>query len=209
MHPVIKQFRSVVVLGCLLAGFVTAWAASPIERPAPGQFIETLGNQLLARVTSDPKVAAGDNKAVRALVDELVLPVLAFEQMTASSVGPAWRSASPAQRMALQEQFKLLLVRTYAGALKQLQGKTLVVFPVRMAPDDTDVTVRSEIQGLGSEPVPLAYRMSFEEGAWVINDINVIGIWLVETYRTQFAQQIQKTGVDGLIKALKRLNGNA
>ncbi|MEY2995105.1 MAG: hypothetical protein RL357_2040 [Pseudomonadota bacterium] len=202
--------RWLVVLVALYStiGWTSAWAAGDTEPSAPGQFIEKLGNDLLYRLTSDSKIAAGDSQAVRALVDEFVLPVLAFEQMTASTVGPAWRSATPAQRAALQSEFKTLLVRTYAGALKQLQGKKLVVFPVRMAAGDTDVTVRSEIQGLGSEPVPLAYRMSREGTSWVIYDINVVGIWLVETYRTQFAQQIQKSGVDGLIKVLKRLNGN-
>jgi phospholipid transport system substrate-binding protein len=209
----VKQIakRCLVALMVLSAviGLPSSWAAEPAELPAPGQFIEKLGAELLARLSTDPKLVAGDSQAVRALVDEMVLPVLAFEQMTASTVGPAWRAASTAQRNALQYEFKLLLVRTYAGALKQLQGKKLVVFPVRMRPTDTEVTVRSEIQGLGSEPVPLAYRLSRDGASWVIYDINVVGIWLVETYRTQFAQQIQKSGVDGLIQALKRLNGNS
>ncbi len=191
----------------LSLGAWSAFAANPERDPA--RFIQVLGDSVMAQVVSDPRVMAGDSDAVRAIVDERVIPVLAFERMTASSVGPAWRTATPGQRERLEEEFKVLLVRTYAGALQQLKGKSLKVFPVRMGPQDTDVTVRSEIQGLDSEPLPLSYRLYRDGDGWMIYDINVVGIWLVETYRTQFAQQIQKSGIEGLIGALARLNGRS
>lgn len=178
-------------------------------RSAPDQFIQTLGDRLMARVVADPQLVSGNVEKIKALVDELVLPNMAFDRMTAATVGPAWRQASPQQRERLQQEFKVLLVRTYAGAVKHIAGKSLVVLPVRMAPQDTEVTVKSEIRSAASEPVPLGYRLSATDDGWVIYDVNVVGIWLVETYRTQFASQIQKTGVDGLIQALRRLNQGA
>lgn len=192
----------------LALGLATMGAANA-ERIAPGQFIKDLGDTLMARVLADPELSAGNVGKIKALVDELVIPNMGFERMTASTVGPAWRQASPEQRSALQQEFKELLVRTYAGAVKHIAGKALVVLPVRMAPGDTDVIVKAEIRSPSAEPVPLGYRMSATETAWIINDVNVLGIWLVETYRTQFASQIQKSGVDGLLQALRRLNQGA
>lgn len=192
----------------LALGLATMGAANA-ERIAPGQFIKDLGDTLMSRVLADPELSAGNVDKIKVLVDELVIPNMGFERMTASTVGPAWRQASPEQRSALQQEFKELLVRTYAGAVKHIAGKTLVVLPVRMAPGDTDVIVKAEIRSPSAEPVPLGYRMSATETAWIINDVNVLGIWLVETYRTQFASQIQKSGVDGLLQALRRLNQGA
>lgn len=197
--------RSVAVMLLALAP-VWGWAATKV---APNVFIQQLGDVLMARVEADADLAKGDTEKIKTVVDELVIPNMAFERMTASTVGPAWRNATPAQREQLQDAFKTLLVRTYAGAVKHISGKKLVVMPVRMAAGDTDVTVRSEIRSPGAEPVPLGYRLSEVDGRWMIYDINVVGIWLVETYRTQFAQQIQKTGVEGLIAALARLNKGA
>ena len=204
-HTLDTWRRRGVILALVLAPVLT-WAQA---RMAPDLFIQQLGDELMARVQSDPVLIKGDTERIKALVDERVLPNMAFERMTASTVGPAWRDATPEQRDQLKDAFKTLLVRTYAGAVKHIAGKKLVVLPVRMADGDTEVTVRSEIRSAGSEPVPLGYRLSADGDHWVIYDINVVGIWLVETYRTQFAQQIQKTGLDGLIAALTRLNKGA
>ena len=195
--------------GWALALGLAMMGAANAERIAPGQFIKDLGDTLMARVLADPELSAGNVGKIKALVDELVIPNMGFERMTASTVGPTWRQASPEQRSALQQEFKELLVRTYAGAVKHIAGKALVVLPVRMAPGDTDVIVKAEIRSPSAEPVPLGYRMSATETSWIINDVNVLGIWLVETYRTQFASQIQKSGVDGLLQALRRLNQGA
>ncbi len=194
---------------CTLALLALVGAAHAATRQAPDAFIQKLGDVLMSRVQADPALTSGNVEKIKALVDELVIPNMAFERMTASTVGPAWRQATPEQRTALQQEFKVLLVRTYAGAVKHIAGKTLVVLPVRMAPTDTDVAVKSEIRSSSADPVPLGYRLTAEGDHWVIYDVNVVGIWLVETYRTQFAGLIRQKGLDGLIAGLRQLNQGA
>jgi phospholipid transport system substrate-binding protein len=130
--------------------------------------------------------------------------------MTASAVGPPWRQATPEQQKRLEDAFKTLLVRTYAGALDQVSDQTVSVRPFRGSPDDKEVLVRTEVKGSG-DPVQLDYRLEKtpgEAGGWKIYNINVLGVWLVDTYRTQFAQQINAKGIDGLIAALEARNKN-
>jgi len=128
--------------------------------------------------------------------------------MTASAIGPAWRQASPDQRKRLQDEFKTLLVRTYSGALAQVSDESIQVKPLRAAPTDNEVLVRSEIRGRG-DPIQLDYRLEKTAGAgagWKIYNLNVLGVWLVETYRSQFAAEINQKGLDGLINTLADRN---
>jgi phospholipid transport system substrate-binding protein len=128
--------------------------------------------------------------------------------MTASAVGPAWRQATPEQQKRLQEEFKILLVRTYSGALSQVTDQTISMRPLRASPDDKEVIVRTEVRGSG-DPIQLDYRLEKTPGqgaGWKIYNINVLGVWLVETYRSQFAQEINAKGLDGLIATLSERN---
>jgi len=126
--------------------------------------------------------------------------------MTAAAVGPGWRRATPEQQQRLQDEFKQLLVRTYAGALSEVSDLTIVVKPLRAAPGDKDVLVRTEVRGRG-EPIQLDYRLSEKPGEdWKIYNINVMGVWLVETYRSQFGAEVNAKGIDGLIEALVARN---
>jgi phospholipid transport system substrate-binding protein len=128
--------------------------------------------------------------------------------MTASAVGPAWRQATAEQKKQLQDEFKILLVRTYSGALAQVTDQTISVKPMRSTPDDKEVVVRTEIKG-GADPVQLDYRLEKTPGdgaGWKVYNINVLGVWLVENYRSQFAQEINAKGLDGLIAALIERN---
>jgi phospholipid transport system substrate-binding protein len=123
-------------------------------------------------------------------------------------VGPAWREATPQQRERLQQEFKTLLVRTYSGALSQISDESVSMKPLRAAPTDTDVIVRSEIRGRG-DPIQLDYRLEKTPGVgagWKIYNLNVLGVWLVETYRSQFAQEVNTKGIDGLIASLAERN---
>jgi phospholipid transport system substrate-binding protein len=148
-----------------------------------------------------------------ALVDTKVMPSVNFQRMTAGAVGPAWRQATPEQRTRLQEEFKTLLVRTYAGAVAQVSDQTVTVKPLRAGAGDTEVVVRTEVRGRG-EPIQLDYRLEKTPGqgaGWKIYNLNVLGVWLMETYRSQFAQEINARGIDGLITTLAERNraGNA
>ncbi len=175
---------------------------------APDAFIRRLSADLLDTIKKDKSLQSGDPAKVAALVDQRVMPHLNFQRMTASAVGPGWRQANPEQQKRLQEEFKTLLMRTYTGALRQANELSIVVKPARAASDDKEVLVRSEIGGRG-EPVQLDYRVERAADApmgWRIYNFNVMGIWLIDNYRNQFAQEINARGVDGLITTLAERN---
>ena len=163
---------------------------------------------VLNTVRADKAIQAGDIDKVIALVDKTVMPNVNFRRMTAAAVGPGWRQATPEQQKRLQDEFKVLLVRTYAGALAQVSDQTVRIKPMRAAADDKDVLVRTEIVGKG-DPIQLDYRLEKPPGegaGWKIYNLNVLGVWLVETYRSQFAQEINAKGIDGLIDTLVARN---
>ncbi len=174
----------------------------------PDALIRRLSVDVLNTVRADKAIQAGDINKVIALVDKTVMPNVNFRRMTAAAVGPGWRQATPEQQKRLQEEFKVLLVRTYAGALAQVNDQTVQIKPLRAAADDKDVLVRTEIVGKG-DPIQLDYRLEKTPGegaGWKIYNLNVLGVWLVETYRSQFAQEINAKGIDGLIETLVARN---
>lgn len=191
---------SVHSLVALAAAACLPLAAVAAEE-APDALIKRLSADVLTTIKGDPALKGGDMAKINALVDQVVLPHVNFRRMTSAAVGPKWRQATPAQQERLQTEFKSLLMRTYAGALAQVTDQTVVVKPLRMAAGDTDVLVRTEVRGKG-EPVPLDFRLEKKEGAWKVYNFNVLGVWLVETYRTQFAEELNKNGIDGLIQTL-------
>jgi phospholipid transport system substrate-binding protein len=200
-------------LGQMLAGLlvVAACAGLPslaVADEAPDVMIKRLSDEVLAAIKSDRALKSGDTERIMALVDSKIMPNVNFPRMTAAAVGPAWRQATPEQKKRLQEEFKTLLIRTYSGALAQVEDQTITMLPLRAAPGDTDVVVRSEIRGKG-EPIQLEYRMEKTPGqgaGWRIYNLNVLGVWLVDTYRSQFAPEINQKGIDGLIATLAERN---
>lgn len=174
----------------------------------PDALIRRLSVDVLNTVRADKAIQAGDIDKVIALVDKIVMPNVNFRRMTAAAVGPGWRQATPEQQKRLQDEFKVLLVRTYAGALAQVSDQTVRIKPMRAAADEKDVLVRTEIVGKG-DPIQLDYRLEKTPGegaGWKIYNLNVLGVWLVETYRSQFAQEINAKGIDGLIDTLVARN---
>jgi phospholipid transport system substrate-binding protein len=175
---------------------------------APEVMIKRLSDEVLTAIKSDKAIQGGDTSRILALVDSKVMPNVNFQRMTAAAVGPAWRQASPEQQKRLQDEFKTLLIRTYSGALAQVDDQTISIKPMRSAPEDKEVVVRTEIRGRG-DPIELDYRMERTPGqgsGWKIYNLNVLGVWLVETYRSQFAQEVNSKGIDGLIAALAERN---
>jgi len=163
---------------------------------------------MLHSIKTDPATQAGNVPAIIALVDARLMPSVNFKRMTSSAVGPGWRQMTPEQQKRLQDEFKILLVRTYAGALSQIGDVSIAVQPLRAATDDKELIVRTKVKGRG-EPIQLDYRLektAGEEGGWRIYNLNIMGVWLVETYRSQFVQEINAKGVDGLIAALAERN---
>jgi len=186
------------------------WLAGPVhaEMEAPDALIKRISTEALAAVKADPAIQAGDLGRIVALVDSKIMPSVNFGRMTSSAVGRFWRQATPEQKEKLQSEFKTLLVRTYSGALGEVRDQTLSFRPLRSRAEDTEVVVRTEVRGRG-EPIQLDYRLEKTPDGWKIYDINVLGLWLVDTYRSQFAQEINANGIDGLIAALAQRNKSA
>ena len=175
---------------------------------APDVFVKRISNETLDAVRSDKSIKGGDINKIMQLVDNKLMQHVNFRRMTALATGPGWRKATPEQQERLQEEFKLLLIRTYSGALSQINEQTIEVKPLRGATDDKNLVVQTEVRGKG-EPIQLDYRLEKTPGVgagWKIFDLNVLGIWLVENYRTQFSKEINAGGVDGLIKSLSDRN---
>ena len=186
--------------GAVLALNLGLPAAQAAEE-APDALVKRVSADVLETIKKDASLRNGDSSKINALVNEKVMPYVDFRRMTSAAVGPAWRQATPEQRQKLQDEFKALLIRTYAGALSQVGDQTITVKPVRMAAGDTDVLVRTQVNGRG-DPVQLDFRLEKQDTGWKLYNFNVLGVWLVETYRNQFAQEINANGIDGLIKTL-------
>jgi phospholipid transport system substrate-binding protein len=198
-----RTFTS-VVLGAACAFGVLGVAHAADE--AADVFIKRVSSDILDAIKADKTIHSGDVNKIVVLVDQRVMPQVNFLRMTASAVGPGWRQATPEQQKRLQEEFKVLLVRTYSGALSQVSDQTISVKPLRAAADDKEVLVRTEVRGKG-DPIQLDYRVEkTADGSWKVYNMNVMGIWLVENYKTQFAQEINAKGVDGLIASLAERN---
>lgn len=175
---------------------------------AADAFIQRLSDEVMEAIKADKAIQAGNVAKLNALVDTKVMPHVNFRRMTASAVGPGWSKTTPEQQKQLQEEFKTLLLRIYAGALAQINDQTITIKPLRASPEDTEVVVRTEVRGKG-EPIQLDYRLEKTPGqgsGWRIYNLNVMGVWLMETYRSQFSQEINAKGVDGLIATLKSRN---
>lgn len=199
-----RHFVAALLCTCASGAWLSAQAQTAAE--TPGAFIARVANQTLEQVKADKSLRNGDVAKIMQLVDAQLMPHVNFRRMTASATGPAWRKASPEQQKRLQDEFKLLLVRTYSGALQQVGDQSVVVKPLRAGQDESNTVVSTELRGKG-EPIQLDYRIEKNaQGAWQIFDLNVVGIWLIETYRNQFAKEINAKGIDGLIQSLSEQN---
>lgn len=193
-------------MGSLLVSALAllAWPGHAADE-APDVLVKRISGEVMAAVQADPAIQAGDVNRIVALVDTKIMPNVNFSRMTSSAVGRFWRQATPEQKVQLQQEFKTLLVRTYSGALGAVKDQTVSYRPMRAAPEDKEVVVRSEVRGRG-ESIQLDYRLEKTADGWKIYDLNVLGVWLVETYRSQFAQEINAKGIDGLIATLAERN---
>lgn len=192
-----------------LALLLAALAAVPAihaQDMRPDALVEKITGEVLEAIRKDKKLQAGDRDRALALAEEKILPHVDFRRMTQLAVGKAWRSATPEQQEALTREFRGMIVRTYSNALEAYRGQTLVVEPLKMAPGETDVTVRNRYFNPGRQPVNVDYFMWKTPEGWKVYDIVVGGVSLVATYRPQFEQVVRLSGIDGLIAALGQLN---
>lgn len=182
-------------------------APAALSQPAaPDVLVKTIADEVIAEVRRDKALQGGDPAKLAALVESKIVPHFDFRRITQIAVGTNWRRATPEQQDELARQFKTLLVRTYSGALAGYSGQTIEYRPLRAAPGDTEVTVRSVIRQRGAEPIPIEYDLANTGGEWKVFDVRISGISLVATYRTAFAEEVRNHGVDGLIQSLARKN---
>jgi phospholipid transport system substrate-binding protein len=189
----------VLVAGLMQTGVVQA-------EEAPDVLVKRVSEEILAIAKSDKQIQAGNQDRIMEVVRSKILPHVNFQRMTQLTAGRYWREATPEQQAALTNEFKTLLIYTYAGAIAQIRNQTLEFKPMRAAPADNEVEVRTAVIQSRGEPIQLNYRLEKDAAAWKIVDINILGAWLVQTYRNGFAAEIQKGGMDGLIKTLAERN---
>jgi phospholipid transport system substrate-binding protein len=173
---------------------------------APDALAKSVTEDVLAVLRTDRDIQSGNTKKVIDLVEKKVLPHFNFVRMTQLAVGRHWREASPEQRKLLVEEFRTLLVQTYAATLTAYRDQTIEIRPLRMQPDETDVVVRSLINQSGGKPVTVDYKMQKSDTGWQVYDVVVGDLSLVQSYRGSFNTEVQKGGIDGLVKTLTEKN---
>jgi phospholipid transport system substrate-binding protein len=204
--------RSLFLFCLMLCGAVFAQTATnapsaPNVPEAPDALIRRVSSEVMDIARTDKAIQSGDRRRIYEVVESKVLPHLDFQRGTALTMGRYWRQATPEQRQRVSEEFRNLLLYTYAGAMSQIRDQTLEFKPARIDPADTDVEVHSEVRlPRRPEPVQVSYRLHKSPAGWKIYDVNVMGAWLSETYKATFSSEISKGGVDGLIRTLEEKN---
>lgn len=196
-RQLIAFFGSVAVMTAVPC----SWAADATGNPE--EWIMEISRNILSAIQNDAQLASGEASRVKKFVDEMVMPVVDFERMTRTAVGPKWRSATPEQRKELQELFREQLTKVYSGALSTVQDLQVRLAPNRVKPTQTDALVRTLMNAPGKPDMHINYRLKKVKGQWRIVDVDVEGIWLVENYRTQFSGVVNQSGIEGLIKAMR------
>jgi phospholipid transport system substrate-binding protein len=198
-----------LLLAALLYAVSAAFSGSAFgQAPSmdtPDGVMKTVTQQVLDELKSDKQIQAGSITRITELVNEKILPYTDFQRTTRLAMARNWNLASPQQQQQIVEQFKTLLIRTYAGALSQVRDQQIEYQPFRAAPDATDVVVRSVIVH-SSSPIELDYRLYKTPQGWRVYDINVLGAWLIQVYQQQFNDQISQHGVDSLLQFLTQRN---
>jgi phospholipid transport system substrate-binding protein len=185
--------------------YINDTIAQEVEE-SPEKIISTITGEILDEIKNDPDLAAGDWAKINKLVDTKVMPVIDFKKMTSLAVGRHWRSASDIQKTELMKVFRKLLLLTYSGAIRFADKADMKILPPRRNSDDVDVVVRTRVTVPGRQAVPIDYRLRKTDLGWRIFDLNVLGLWLIENYRAQFSQIVNRDGIAGLISAIQAKN---
>ncbi len=198
-----KKYTTVLLAACFL--MIGNLSAQTVDQSTPDGLIKSVVSDVMTSVKSDPEIQKGNIPRIVDLVEKKIVPYTDMRRTTEMAMGPNWKKASSEQQTQLVNEFKNLLIRTYSGALSQLRDQTIQFKPLRAAPDDKEVIVKTVVIGRG-DPVPLDYRLEKTPDGWKVYDMNIMGVWLVEAYRNQFANQISQNGIEGLVKFLQDRN---
>jgi phospholipid transport system substrate-binding protein len=191
------------ILATLLLALIPAFA---LAQEGPDALVKRTTDEVLVIIKSDKDMQSGNISKVVQLAEQKVLPHFDFERMTRLAVGRNWNTATPEQKQALTKEFRTMLVRTYASSLSQYRNQTIDVKPTKLAPNDKEATVRTAVIQQGGPPIPIDSAMEKMDGGWKVYDVIIDGASLVTTYRGTFNDQIQKGGIDGLVKTLQERN---
>lgn len=202
-YKTIQTYLAVLLSSLLMA--VGGVSAQSVDQSTPDGLIKAVVSDVMTSVKSDPEIQKGNIPRIVDLVEKKIVPYIDMRRTTEMAMGPNWKKATPEQQAQLVSEFKNLLIRTYSGALSQLRDQTIQFKPLRAAPDDKEVVVKTVVMGRG-DPVPIDYRLEKTANGWRVYDMNILGVWLVEAYRNQFANQIGQNGIEGLVKFLQDRN---
>jgi phospholipid transport system substrate-binding protein len=205
----VLAFFAAVAVGVATLPAVRAADAAPagsVTYASPEEMIVTISNEVLDVIRNDKAIREGDFDKLQKLVNERVMPHIDFDKMTRLAVGRPWRGATPEQRRALTEQFRILLLRTYSGALSKVSDQKVRLRPSRGQDTADDMVVRTQVIASQGDPIGIDYRLEKTDAGWKVYDINILGVWLVENYKSEFGSLLSQSGVDGLIKALTDKN---
>lgn len=197
------MLKKLVFITTLAAGLI---AQSALAQDTPDALVRKNTTEILAALKADKDLAAGNQKKIEKLADEKILPLFNFVRMTQLAVGRNWRDANDTQKKSLIDEFRTLLVRTYSTSLTQFRNQTIDVKPMKMAAADTEVVVKTQVIQPGGQPIPIDYSMEKSGDSWKVYDVLIDGVSLVTNYRSSFNTEIQKSGIDGLIKSLAERN---
>ncbi len=173
---------------------------------APDDLVRKNTNEILSLIKADKDIQAGDTKKLEKLAEEKILPYFNFPHMTQLAVGRNWRDASDAQKAALTNEFRTLLVRTYSTALAQYKNQAIEVKPLKLLPGETETVVKTLVNQPSGQPIPIDYSMEKLKEGWKVYDVLIDGVSLVTNYRSSFNKEIQANGIDGLIKSISERN---
>ena len=205
------MLKKLLLRSALAASLTVAVTAAVVPltafaQEAPDAIVRKNTNEILAAIKADKDLVAGNQKKIEKLADEKVLPYFNFVRMTQLAVGRNWRDANDAQKKSLIDEFRTLLVRTYSTSLTQFRNQTIDVKPLKVAAADTEVVVKTQVNQPGGQAIPIDYSMEKSGDAWKVYDVLIDGVSLVTNYRSSFNTEIQKSGIDGLIKSLTERN---
>lgn len=192
----------------LLAALLLCAPIAPglAQNTAPDALVKSVTLEVVDLIAKDKEIQAGSRAKLVAVIEQKVLPHFNFTAMTALAMGQHWSKANPEQKRRLTEQFSTLLVRTYASALAAYSEQKFDFRPLRAKPTDTDVTVNVRVLKSGRQPVAIDYDMEKTATGWKCYNMYVAGVSLVLNYRTEFANEVRKSGIDGLIAVLEKKN---
>jgi phospholipid transport system substrate-binding protein len=203
---IMKTLMKIFSVTAFAAGML-AFTGSALAQEAPDELIRRVSREVITIAKENKEIQSGNRQRIMQLVETKILPHTDFQRATALVTGRYWRVATPLQQEQLTEEFRKLLIYSYSGAMSQVRDQQIDVKPLRADPADTDVVVRSEFRkSRGAEPVQVSYHLAKSADGWKIYDVNVMGVWLGLTYKESFATELNKGGIDGLIRTLSEKN---